>query len=193
MTALGKRAATKGAATKKRAPAAGYVREPRSSAYEKSARKPPAHLLSSKTLRVFDFIELYDAAPIDLYDLIKQGVNADYFVDLSVRLHTSKERLARHLGVSRATLDRRAKEGQRLSTEQSERVVGLIRLVGQVQKMVEQSGDATGFDAARWVGDWLEQPNPALGGRRPAELMDTVAGQTVVSGVLAKMQSGAYA
>jgi len=78
-------------------------------------------------------------------------------------------------------------------TNQSERVIGLAKLVGQVETMVRESGDPTGFDAARWVSAWLNQPNPALGGRRPIELMGTVTGQEVVSGLLARMQSGAYA
>ena len=73
------------------------------------------------------------------------------------------------------------------------RVIGLARLVGQVETMVRESGDPAGFDAARWVSAWLKQPNPALGGRRPIELMDTVTGQEVVSGLLTRMQSGAYA
>lgn len=80
-----------------------------------------------------------------------------------------------------------------LASEQSERVVGMAKLVGQVQAMIERSGDPTDFNAAQWVAQWLEQPSQALGGQRPAELMDTVAGQEVVSDLVAKMQSGAYA
>lgn len=98
-----------------------------------------------------------------------------------------------HLGLPRATIVRKSKAHQKLSTEQAERVVGLSKLIGQVQTMVEQSGEPEGFDAAHWVAQWIERPNAALGGRRPAELMDTVAGQDLVGSVLAKMQSGAYA
>jgi len=38
------------------------------------------------------------------------------------------------------------------------------RLIGQVQAMVEQSGNPEGFDAAHWLGAWLDEPLPALGG-----------------------------
>jgi uncharacterized protein (DUF2384 family) len=72
-------------------------------------------------------------------------------------------------------------------------VIGLMKLIGQVRTIVEQSGDPIDFDAAQWVGRWIEKPNHALGGRPPAELMDTVAGQELVAGLIAKMQSGAYA
>ncbi len=33
----------------------------------------------------------------------------------------------------------------------------------------------------------------ALGGKRPADLMDTAEGQAIVSNLVARMQSGAYA
>ena len=112
---------------------------------------------------------------------------------LALRLETTKEKLIERLGFSRATIDRKAKDKQNLTTEQGERVVGLAKLIGQVQTMIDESGDPEGFDAAQWVGRWLEQPNQALGGKRPAEFMDTVAGQEIVSGLVAQMQTGAYA
>lgn len=67
------------------------------------------------------------------------------------------------------------------------------KLVEQVQVMVEQSGDTTGFDAAKWVARWMEEPSPALGGNRPAAYMDNVEGQELVFNLVARMQSGAYA
>jgi len=66
-------------------------------------------------------------------------------------------------------------------------------LVSQVETMVKQSGTLEGFDAERWVIEWLHQPLPALGGKEPAELMGTKEGWEIVSGLLAKIQSGAYA
>ena len=59
--------------------------------------------------------------------------------------------------------------------------------------MVGDSGDSTGFDAARWVGDWLEQPIPALGGAKPADYMDTIEGQERVSRLLVQSQAGVFA
>ncbi|MCY1243257.1 hypothetical protein D9M72_562650 [compost metagenome] len=59
--------------------------------------------------------------------------------------------------------------------------------------MVETSGNPDGFDAAAWMAQWLDQPLPALGERRPAELMDTAEGQAIVSNMLSRAQSGGYA
>jgi uncharacterized protein (DUF2384 family) len=92
----------------------------------------------------------------------------------------------------RATVVRKIKNGETLSPEQSERVIGLERLIGQVAVMVAESGDPAGFDAEQWVGEWLECPLPALGGAKPAEFMDTMEGQELVSKLLAQSQSGAY-
>ena len=97
------------------------------------------------------------------------------------------------LNLSAATVNRKAARGQTLSSDESERVIGIARLIGQVQAIVEESGVADGFDAERWISRWLESSVPALGGRRPLDLLDTMEGQSLVSDTLARMQSGAYA
>jgi uncharacterized protein (DUF2384 family) len=66
-------------------------------------------------------------------------------------------------------------------------------LIAQVQTMVEESGNPNGFDAARWVQEWLQKPLPALGGKRPVEYMSTQEGRELVGRLLAMAQSGAYA
>ncbi|MGT2460225.1 type II RES/Xre toxin-antitoxin system antitoxin (plasmid) [Cupriavidus basilensis] len=149
-------------------------------------------------LRVSDFAALYEASlstqgALNVIHVIRSGVPATDVTRIAHSMGTTKEQLIKTLDLPRATVDRKAKAHQNLSSEQSERVVGMAKLVGQVQAMIEGSGDATGFNAAQWIAHWLEQPLPALGGRPPAELMDTVAGQRIVSDLLAKMQSGAYA
>ncbi|MDO3615384.1 DUF2384 domain-containing protein [Ralstonia pseudosolanacearum] len=144
-------------------------------------------------LQLFDFTAVYLAAPMERIERIKDGVVAGDVLKMAARLDTSQEQLMENLGLPRATIVRKSKARQNLSTEQAERVFGLAKLIGQVQTMVEESGNPEGFDAAHWVAQWIERPNAALGGRRPAELMDTVAGQELVGAVLAKMQSGAYA
>ncbi|WP_176668768.1 MbcA/ParS/Xre antitoxin family protein [Variovorax sp. SG517] len=50
--------------------------------------------------------------------------------------------------------------------------------------------DCTG---ANRVAQWLDQPLSALNGQRPGDLMDTAEGQAMVSRLLSRIQSGAYA
>jgi putative toxin-antitoxin system antitoxin component (TIGR02293 family) len=104
----------------------------------------------------------------------------------------SKDSLYQTLGLPRATIDRKLREGKALSSDESSRVLGIARLVGQAQAIVEESGDPAGFNAAEWVGQWLAQPLGALGGRKPGELMDTAEGQAIVSNLLDRAVSGAY-
>lgn len=126
-------------------------------------------------------------------DVVRAGVEAEVVRILARDLQYEQGVLMDRLGFSRATISRKIKAGKRLDLSASERVVGAMRLVGQVKQMVEESGDARGFDASAWVGLWLEQPLPALGGKAPAEFMNSATGQELVAQLLAQTQSGAYA
>lgn len=126
-------------------------------------------------------------------DVVRAGVEAEVVRILARDLQYEQGVLMDRLGFSRATVSRKIKAGKRLDISASERVVGAMRLVGQVKHMVEESGDARGFDASAWVGLWLEQPLPALGGKAPAEFMNSATGQELVAQLLAQTQSGAYA
>ena len=68
---------------------------------------------------------------------------------------------------------------QNLSVTQAKRVIGLAKLIGQIEIMVAAS-EVNDFNAAKWLGDWLYHPLAALGNHHPGEFMDT-------------LQSGAYA
>lgn len=67
------------------------------------------------------------------------------------------------------------------------------RLLEQVNLIIAQSGNRTGFDGRRWLTEWLELPLPALDGAKPAEYMATEAGAELVLRILSQLQSGAYA
>lgn len=66
-------------------------------------------------------------------------------------------------------------------------------LLSQLEAIVEESGNPTGFDAGAWLSAWLREPLPALGGERPIDLLETMEGEALVSQKLAQIQSGAYA
>ena len=144
-------------------------------------------------LRPIDFVALYDTSVLDRVAMVRDGVPADMLTRLAATMEIPKEQLYDTLGVSRATVDRKIKQGGKLSTAESERALGLARLVGQVERMVRESGNPTGFDPAHWLAEWLERPNPALGGLQPGSLMDTTEGTALVATLVAQMQSGGYA
>ena len=82
---------------------------------------------------------------------------------------------------------------QVLHNQDASSVVGLLKLIGQVEVMVEESGISRDFVAARWLARWMDTPNPALGGKLPSHFMYLHEGQQLLSGLLAQTQSGAYA
>ncbi|GJJ04226.1 hypothetical protein RugamoR64_47640 [Duganella rhizosphaerae] len=136
---------------------------------------------------------LYRVDPQTRIAAIRKGIPASMVGELSSTMGMSKELLLGSLGLSRATISRKEKDDTALSKDESERVLGMATLIGKVQAMVEESGDPAGFEAARWVADWLAKPLPALGGATPASYMDTFEGQKLVAELLSMSQSGAYA
>jgi len=136
---------------------------------------------------------LHRMEPMQRVKLVRTGVPSTVMVRISERMAISKEQLFATIGVPRATANRKLREHKLLNQNESERLLGVARLVGQAESMVRESGNPEDFDAARWVASWLQAPQAALGGQRPAELMDTSEGRQLVSDLLARMQSSAYA
>ncbi len=145
------------------------------------------------TAYIADSATVFRLAPTERIRIFKKGVAARHLDDLSSRMRTSKELLIDTLRLSRATVSRKARAEEALSQDESERVLGMEALIGQVEVMLQESGGGQPFDAAAWVASWLQRPVPALGGRKPAEYMDSVEGQKLVAHTLAMAQSGAYA
>jgi putative toxin-antitoxin system antitoxin component (TIGR02293 family) len=137
--------------------------------------------------------DIFRASDLERINLIRAGVPASYLSVIGQQMEIPQERLFATLSLPRSTVGKKIRGKQVLSADQSERVLGLERLIGQVEVMVEESGNLAGFNARRWLAEWLEQPLPALAGAKPADFMDTMEGQQLVSRLLAQSQSGAYA
>ena len=161
--------------------------------HSKAGPQAAAEMLPAPGAVANDYTLAYRAEPIERVRVVKQGLPAKSVRVLARSMSMPQERLADTLGLASATLNRKSRANKPLSSDESSRVLGMTRLIGQVQVMVEESGDPQGFDAGVWVAHWLETPLPALGGRLPAELMDTPEGQSLVSDLVARLQSGAYA
>ena len=141
----------------------------------------------------YRFLAAYQAEPRERIAAIRAGIPAGRVDALARSMGVPKESLVTALGLARATVSRKIRAGATLGPEESERLLGVEALIGQVQAMVAESGDPAGFNAARWMARWINGPVPALGGSTPASYLDTVEGQKVIAQLLAMMQSGAYA
>ena len=162
-----------------------------SSLAKKSA--PHGERAVTKPVKLPGFLETYRASPFERVAAIRKGVPAAAVAETSKAMGMPQERLYQILRLPRTTVTRKIAENGVLSREGSERVIGLRKIIGQVEQMVGESGDPEGFNAAEWVSRWLESPSSALGGQKPGELMDTTEGQELVSRLIARMQSGSGA
>ncbi len=85
------------------------------------------------------------------------------------------------LVIPRRTLAHRKRRGGRLSSEQSDRLARVVRVVTSAE---EALGD--GAKAARW----LRKPNRALRGRRPLDLLASDLGAPLVEQELGRIEHG---
>lgn len=153
---------------------------------------------------VMDFKTAFHSSSHDRLEVIKAGIKAKRVFDLATVFKVSQDEMIQRLGLTKTTVHRKARTDETLSADQSERVLGMAKLLGLVETIVSESvedDDLQGFDAAKaqdfdaaaWLENWLSQPNPALGGELPSTYLDTREGQEILSTLIAQMQSGAYA
>ncbi len=158
-----------------------------------SQAAPPRKTAAASRGKSLSYIEVFRATPVTRIALIKSGVSARQVKLLSEHLRLDQKVMYRALCLKTATINRKASQDECLATDDSERVVGLAKLVGQVEAIVEDSGSTEAFDAATWLSHWLREPLPALGGAKPIDFLDTIEGQSLVSRALSQIQTGAYA
>lgn len=136
----------------------------------------------------------YWLSPVERSQLVKQGVPAREVAALAEAMGLPREQLLRVLGLARSTVERKIAQRGALSQADGERLLGVQRLIGQVDALVREAGEpGAGFDAARWFARWMADPVAALGGLAPQQLLDTADGREAVSTLLYQMKSGAYA
>lgn len=134
---------------------------------------------------------LNTASPMQWVDIERQGVDAAVLGDLAKRMEVSYSHLAETVGIPKATAARKLANNEKVSGAAA---IALARLLTLADDIVADStaSEAKAFNTARWLGQWIEQPQPALGGRKPSELLDTPTGVAMVTQLLGAIRSGAY-
>jgi putative toxin-antitoxin system antitoxin component (TIGR02293 family) len=125
----------------------------------------------------------------------REGVPYDVVETLIDDLQVSATDMQQMLGIPKATFTKKRREKAAFAGVSGQSVVGLIDLIHKVTDMlkVESANPmAKDFPVEQWVGQWIRRPQPALGGLRPAQLMDTPSGRESVMRLLGSLQSGAY-
>ena len=124
--------------------------------------------------------------------LLRCGAPADWIRHTETRTGLTRAELCELLGLKVSTVNRKLQNRTRLSPDETERLMGLQRLIGLVEAVVRDCGDGSPFDAGAWLVHWLERPNHALGGQSPAAFMDTADGREHLSRLIGAQRSGAY-
>ena len=134
------------------------------------------------------------ATPYQLVELERHGVDGRFLKDLSKRMEISQLHVFDMIGVPKATAEKKVAAGEVISGSGGQAAIGMAKLIAKAQDIALNSTakEAKEFDAAKWLGRWLEIPQPALGGRKPSELVDTPTGLDVVLKLLGAIESGAY-
>ncbi|MGH8118607.1 MAG: antitoxin Xre/MbcA/ParS toxin-binding domain-containing protein [Rhodanobacteraceae bacterium] len=94
------------------------------------------------------------------------------------------------LGIKLATYKRKKAERGALKGSYGYAVSDVEDILTSVRDLLPD--DKRDFDVARWFAGWIKVPQPALGGHRPEELLDTPTGRQMVRRVVGAMASGAY-
>jgi hypothetical protein len=133
--------------------------------------------------------QVYNATPMQIVEIERTGVAGAFITDLSSRMDLPSSRVFTMLRIPR-----KMAEGSIIDGRAGQAAVGMVRLLGIAQDIARDSTakQAKDFDSVKWLGLWIEQPQPSLGGRKPADLLDTPTGVEMVARVLGAIQSGAY-
>lgn len=138
--------------------------------------------------------QINEATPMQIVEIERRGVPGFFIKDLSRRMVIPSSRIFRILGIAKATAEKKAASGEMIAGPGGQAAIGVVKLLGIAQRMVADStaDGAQDFDPAEWLGRWLERPQPALGGGKPADLLDTPTGVQIVARLLGSIESGAY-
>jgi putative toxin-antitoxin system antitoxin component (TIGR02293 family) len=141
------------------------------------------------------FVEkIREATPIQLVEIERQGIGGRLLKDIATELDIPTSHFFNIIGVPKATAEKKASSNAVLAGAGGQAALGMVKLIGIAQSIVDNStaDEARDFDAAKWLGQWIERPQPALGGKKPAEILDTPTGIEIVSRLLGAIESGAY-
>ncbi len=145
---------------------------------------------------VFDFIPLpvepsaweaalglAQAAPLSRIRAVQAGLSAAAFDQFSKVTGVTRENLARAVGISLRTVQRREEAGVPLGPGPSERLVRLAELYAQATQV-------TGDEAL--ARRWMQTPRPVFGGQTPFELAHSELGAREVEGLLHRVEHGVF-
>lgn len=134
------------------------------------------------------------ATPMEIVEVERHGIDSIFLKDLSKHMDIPAVRIFDIVGIPKATAEKKVASKETISGAGGQAALGLARLLAISRGIVDNStaAEAKDFDVGKWLGQWIERPQPALGGRKPADLISTPTGLDMVARVLGAIESGAY-
>lgn len=131
---------------------------------------------------------------MEIVAIERRGVPDTFIDNLSIQMGIPTSRMFNILGVPKVTAKKKVLTGELIDGCAGQSAMRLIRLLEIAQNIVSNSTavEAKEFDSTKWLGRWIESPQPALGGRKLADLIDTPTGVGIVARLLGAIESGAY-
>jgi putative toxin-antitoxin system antitoxin component (TIGR02293 family) len=119
----------------------------------------------------------------DLMEAGRRGVKKCSVLNLTKKLNISREKMSSLLDISKKTIDRKP-ASQPFNRTISEQVLRIAEVLARGEEVFE--------DDARFLG-WLNHPSPALGGKKPIDLLDSAYGRQIVLDEITRIEHGIFA
>ena len=113
---------------------------------------------------------------------VRDGVPASFLDNLKNTLEMTDTQLARAVGIARQTLIRRRRNQGVLPEAEADRAAMLARVFNMALSYFDHNREH--------ALEWLNHPNPALGGETPLERADTALGKEDVIDLIGRMEHG---
>ena len=124
----------------------------------------------------------------------RNGVSSLKFQSNINKLKLSNARVFQIFNIPKSTAAHKISSGGKFVGTDALAAIRLEKLLLLSERIVADSlhPDAKGFDAGKWLGEWIERPQRAFGGMKPSELLDTEEGSQYVIRLLGALESGSY-
>jgi putative toxin-antitoxin system antitoxin component (TIGR02293 family) len=127
--------------------------------------------------------DLSQNSPAVMMRRIRGGLPAESFVEAAEKLGVSQEVLAAKLGLVARTLNRKRKAHEKLSAQESERILRVVRVWNRARSL---------FRSDEAIAEWLLRPTASLDQAAPLDLLDTDVGTAEVEGLITGLAYGNF-
>jgi putative toxin-antitoxin system antitoxin component (TIGR02293 family) len=119
---------------------------------------------------------------LDLVQLVRSGLPPSA-LETVIDHGVLSRREAEQLIIPRRTLSHRKSRGESLTTDESDKLTRVVRIAALAEETFQDDDKAHA---------WLRDPNRALGGERPLDLLETEGGARLVEQVLGRISHGVF-